>query len=78
MRSSRKQQAAELRRTWTVYEPQQAGVPITRRDIADADERAARSAIGSTPVFDSVDSGSNPDGPTNLADQGAEQVPMRE
>jgi hypothetical protein len=41
---NRKQQAAELRRTWKVYEPREPGKPFTRRDLEDADERERAAA----------------------------------
>lgn len=47
----RREQRAEMQRTWSVYEPQKPGTPFTAKDLADAETRAeaAATAEGASP-----------------------------
>lgn len=40
----RREQREEMQRTWVTYTPRYAGVPMTRKDIEDADEASAVAA----------------------------------
>lgn len=50
--SGRREQRAEMQRTWMVLEPREAGRPMRRKDLEDADTRAsaeaAATAVGDT------------------------------
>lgn len=49
----RREQRAEMQRTWSVYEPRKTGTPFSRKDVEDAETRAsaeaAATAVGASP-----------------------------
>lgn len=47
----RREQAAEMRSTWMVYEPKVTRTPMTRKDLYDAEERAQADAQLGNPLM---------------------------
>lgn len=60
----RREDRAALESTWTTYEPRVPGTPFRKKDIADADERAAlgEPSHPGEPLLPAARSAARPDG----------------